>query len=289
MGWTQQETDRETRFRLASGWRLGSVFWVPFALLFLGVFGPGFLAVGTLELRVECRRAGEPLTTTCSITEGYLLGLVPFSREVRGATGIEFSSARGQRGVALSGLVLTTSSGEPVRLLSLSSNSNSDEKREVFRALKTFFEGQEPEVSVRVIFWSPFGLFGVPFTLLWLFAIWSTLNAPFQILYPPEVLVDSRARVVRLRLTPGPRRLREVRLSELSALEASRDPGGWLGRLANRPGDARPAPQTAGPLHLHFVLGSGERLVLRNFARITDDELHALRQAVAAATGAPTP
>lgn len=290
MPWTTSKDGLKTRFRLSGGWSLGSVFAVPFSLLLFSVFGPGFLGAGSMNLDVRCERGAEAgAGADCRVTQGFLFGLVPFRHSVSGATGVGHATSRGSKGGLVSRLVFQTPAGE-LPLLTLASNVNEDEKQEVQEALAAYFAGTEATLSLRVGFYNVFALFGAPCTLLWLFIVWSLVTAPLGLFFRAGVEVDPMARTLRVRARPGPHPMRELALADLVAVEVSHNPGGWLGSLVARSGQlpARGGRSPEPQLHLHLVLRGGERVVVRNFFKIPDESMHALRQALAEATGAPT-
>lgn len=287
MPWTAKKDGLQTRFQLSGGWGVGGVLATLLGLGFLGVFGPGFLAVGSLVVSVSCERAEGGPAADCAVTEGFLFGLVPYRHAVAGATGVGYATSKDPRRTTTtttSRLTLETAAGAQP-LTTLASNMNSDGKREVKRALDAYFAGTERHLALRVSFYNGFALFGLPFALLWLFLLWGLLTAPLGLFWRAGIQVDPMARVLRVRTKPGPRPQRQVPLGDLAALEVSPNPGGWLGNLASK----APAPRggKSPGLHLHLVLHSGERIVLRNFFKIPDEEMHALGRALSEATGAP--
>ena len=287
MPWTSTKDGLRTRYQLSGGWGIGSLLAAPLILAFFGVFGPGFLGVGSMILTVTCERVGEGPAADCSVTEGYLFGLVPLRHSVQGATGVGSATTRATKGTVSSRLVFETP-GEQVPLLTTWSNMNDGEKRETRRAVEGFFAGTERRLALRVGFYNVFALFGGPLTLLWLLIVWAYVTAPLGFIWRAGFEVDPMARVLRVRAKPGPRPMREIALGDLAAIEASHNPGGWLGSLVEKSGAKPPRRGRTPELHLRLVLRGGERVVVRNLHKLPDEQLHALRRHLAEATGVAT-
>ena len=164
---------------------------------------------------------------------------------------------------------------------------NEAEKQQVYDTLHAFFASPAgpDRVRVRARFFNPFALFGAPMTLFWLFLVWTLLMAPLGVVWRAGMEVDPISRLLRVRPSPGPRRMREIPLGAVAAIELSPEVGGWLGNLQAR---ARPARKARpAQVHLHIVLRDGERVVVRNFFKISAEQMGALRDALAAAARIP--
>ena len=275
-------TNGVKRYHLPSGWSLKVALQTGGALVFFTLFGPLFFAAGTMQLSVRCERVGATRAADCAISEGYIFGLIPLEREAHRATALHAESGR----KGMSRLVFQTD-GEPVPLLLFWSNVNDSEKSEVVAQLRHFFtaEPPPPSLQLRKLFLNVFALFGLPLTVVWLMFVWGLLFTPFSLLWPAGLRVDLASRRLALRHQPGRWWWRELRLDEVQAVEASLDPGGWMGKLRTAATSKTNKPKKE-ELHLHLVLRSGERVVLRN-AGLSDDELRALAGDVAQTLGVP--
>jgi len=288
MPWTSTKDGLQTRYRLSGGWGLGGILATLLTIVLFGAFGPGLLGVGSMILDVRCERGAEGPAANCSVSEGYLFGRVPFSHQVSGVTGVSYATSRGSKGTSMSRLAFETT-GEAVPLITVSSNMNDSEKREIKRAIEAYLAGPEKSLALHTSLYNVFALFGAPLTLVWLVIIWGLLTAPLGLIWRAGIDVDPMARVLWVRTKPGPRPRREIRLGDLAAIEASSNPGGWLGRLVEM-SPVKPM-QRGGKtpeLHLHLVLRDGERVVIRNLFKIPDESMHALRKHLAEASGVAT-
>lgn len=144
-----------------------SIFAYIGAVLFLGIFGPGFMAVGWNRIAAECRRDAK---VDCSFTDAYLFGLVTFRSRVFGVRSVENAvhHSAGFDGLITSKVQVVGDSGSaPVSRLS--SNFGDAQKFRMVRALENFLSSSNPTFShSEVTVSSPFLLFSFPLTLLFL-------------------------------------------------------------------------------------------------------------------------
>lgn len=265
---------------------LGGV--VTFGALFL--FGPGLLGLGSMRCEVACERAAGAVS--CEVREGVLWGLVETTRH---ASDVREAVLVGREGSSSTRIVLVTASGE-VPVLSIASDRNAKDKEALVSRLRVFLsDTKATKLETQQDFVNLFAPLGGLCSIVWLLVLVSVLTLPRYALRPQVLVVDARARTFALREKPGGAKVVTVPWSDLTSVGLTLNTGGWLGKLAETAntdddGKRQASPKAAAPpLHLELTLQSGERLVLQNGARLTDDEMRAFASEVATLLQRPPP
>ena len=250
-------------------------------LLLVGVFGPGFLAAGSLKLEVTCTR-GEDVR--CHVREGYLFGLLGFERDAASVTGVVYTGE--SDGETAQGLALTTTGGQ-VPLASIFSSINPGARREVVEALRQFFAGTAPELRLEQGFFNLVAAFGLACSLPWVLMLWGLLALPLHALRPAMLELDSSARELRVRLRSG-KGVERLPAAGVEAVTLTKNFGGLMGKvamnLAENQDPKAPDAQKV-PHHLELARLGAPPLFVVNGAQLGDDEMQQLRDEVARAIG----
>jgi hypothetical protein len=256
-----------------------------FIVVFL--FGPGLLSLGSMRVEVRCERAGG--VVRCDVREGVLFGLLSLERHAEDVR--EVALLAKNAGSDSTRIALLTAGGE-VPVLSVSSDRNRTEKESLASELRAFLaDASASKLETRRGFTNAFAWVGAPCALVWVLMLLSLLLSPRSALRPQVLVLDGAARRLSLRERPGSAKVLTAGFDEVASVSVTMNEGGWVGRLTqstNTDSEGRPRTAVDGPpRHVAITLTSGQRLVLVNTVRLSDEEVTALAAEVATLLGAP--
>jgi hypothetical protein len=288
----QRTTDEQGRVHLRLRQKQSLALQVVASVVTFGVLfalGPGLLSLGTMRVEVTCERAAGQVR--CDVQEGVLWGYLHVQRH---ADDVREVALLGKDTGSSTRVSLLTGSGDEVRVVSLSSDRNLDDKEALVSTLRAFFvDAAAPRVEARRDFVNLFAPVGGLCTVAWLLVLGSALALPRYALRPQVLVVDAGARKFSLRERPGSATMHELPFADVKAVAVTMNQGGWTGKLteaANTDEAGRPRTNdpnaVAPPLHVALQLANGQRLVLVNTVRLTDDEVRHLAGDVSKLLGA---
>jgi len=200
----------------SAGWSLKSFFSLILLTLILGGMGGAFSFMGWHQTDVTCER--EPTQGHfCQVTFKHLGGVWTQRKELHNVISVEQTTNAKTRinEVLVSGLRLTSSSGDSLPLMLGKSNVDDGFKSKLIKDIQNYFQTQDPPLKTSARAFNLFAWVGLPLLALYLWLIVTSIKS---IIWKQFLIIDTHKGTLFCRPKAGTAHTEKNHVSRLKEL-----------------------------------------------------------------------